>query len=55
MFSFESSVNKKEQKDLVTIRLLETPIPIPNMKVKGQTAENTALEAVWESRRLPSK
>ena len=30
-----------------------TPVPIPNTKVKTRTADDTALETVWESRRLP--
>ena len=31
----------------------ETPVLIPNTKVKAWTADGTALETVWESRRLP--
>ena len=38
---------------LVVMRLGETPVPIPNTMVKPQTADGTALETVWESRRLP--
>ena len=31
----------------------DTPVPIPNTKVKAWPAEGTALETVWESRWLP--
>ena len=31
----------------------DTPVPIPNTMVKTQAADGTALETVWESRRLP--
>mgnify|MGYP005806874005 CR=1 FL=1 len=31
----------------------ETPVPIPNTKVKPQAAEDTILETIWESRWLP--
>ncbi len=31
----------------------DTPVPIPNTKVKARTADGTALETVRESRRLP--
>ena len=31
----------------------ETPVPIPNTKVKTQAADGTALETVWESRWPP--
>ena len=37
----------------MTIRLGVTPVPIPNTMVKTQTADDTMLETVWESRRLP--
>ena len=30
-----------------------TPVPIPNTMVKTITADDTALETVWESRWLP--
>ena len=30
-----------------------TPVPIPNTKVKTLTADGTALETVWKSRRSP--
>ena len=32
-----------------------TPVPIPNTKVKLQSANGTAGEARWESRSLPDK
>ena len=38
---------------LVAIRLGETPVHIPNTMVKTQTADDTILETVWESRWLP--
>ena len=31
----------------------DTPVPIPNTKVKTWEADDTALETVWESRWLP--
>ena len=37
----------------MAIRPGETPVPIPNTMVKARTADGTALETVWESRRLP--
>ena len=38
---------------LVSMRLGDTPVPIPNTMVKTQAADGTALETVWESRWLP--
>ena len=35
------------------MRLLETPVPIPNTTVKRKTAEGTMLVTVWENRRAP--
>ena len=37
----------------VAIRAGETPVPIPNTTVKTCAADGTALETVWQSRRLP--
>ena len=37
----------------MAMRSGETPVLIPNTKVKAWTADGTALETVWESRRLP--
>ena len=37
----------------VSMRLLETPVPIPNTTVKRKTAEGTMLVTVWENRRAP--
>ena len=38
---------------LVSMRLGDTPVPIPNTMVKTQAADGTILETVWESRWLP--
>ena len=38
---------------LVAMRFGDTPVPIPNTKVKTKAADGTALETVWESRWLP--
>ena len=40
-------------KFLVTMRLWETPVPMPNTMVKTQTADDTWWETAWESRWLP--
>ena len=40
---------------LVAMRLWETPVHIPNTMVKTQTADDTILETVWESRWLPDQ
>ena len=37
----------------VAMRLRETPVLIPNTKVKPQAADGTILGTVWESRWLP--
>ena len=37
----------------VAMRYGATPVPIPNTMVKTITADDTALETVWESRWLP--
>ena len=39
---------------LASMRLGDTPVPIPNTTVKTQEADGTALETVWESRWLPA-
>ena len=39
---------------LVTMRLRETPVPIPNTTVKTSAADGTLLETARESRRLPN-
>ena len=41
------------QEFLVAMRPGETPVPIPNTTVKTRTADGTALETAWESRRPP--
>ena len=33
----------------------DTPVPIPNTKVKAWPADGTALETVWESRWPPNQ
>ena len=38
---------------LVAMRPGETPVHIPNTKVKTRTAESTMLETAWEGRWLP--
>ena len=42
-------------KFLVSMRLWETPVPIPNTTVKTQAADGTALETMWESRWAPDQ
>ena len=46
---------REERKILVAIRFRETPVPIPNTKVKPEAAESTMLETAWEGRWLPDK
>ena len=50
---FLIKLQKLDTTYLVAMRLGETPVPIPNTKVKTQAADDTALETVWESRWLP--
>ena len=38
---------------LVIMLLMDTPVPIPNTKVKQQEADSTARETLWEGRRSP--
>ena len=38
---------------LASMRLGDTPVPIPNTTVKTQAADGTALETMWESRWAP--
>ena len=38
---------------LASMRLGDTPVPIPNTTVKTQAADGTALATVWESRWMP--
>ena len=40
---------------LASMRLGDTPVPIPNTTVKTQEADGTALETVWESRWAPDQ
>ena len=37
------------------IRIREIPVPIPNTKVKSNSVDDTLLETIGESRRLPAK
>ena len=37
----------------VAMRFGETPVLIPNTKVKTETADGTMLETAWESRWVP--
>ena len=37
----------------VSMRVGETPVPIPNTTVKTYAADGTILETVWESRWMP--
>ena len=46
-------VLESNRKILVAMRPGETPVPIPNTKVKTRAADGTMLETAWESRRLP--
>ena len=42
------------EKCLVAMRPGETPVPIPNTKVKTYPADDTAWATVWESRWPPN-
>ena len=44
---------RKLKKILVSMRLGDTPVPIPNTTVKTKTAKNTILETIWEDRWMP--
>ena len=41
--------------NLVMMRKLVTPVPIPNTMVKRFTADGTARETVWKSRSSPGE
>ena len=47
------SVTEVTRNYLVAMRPGDTPVPIPNTKVKTWAADGTALETVWESRWPP--
>ena len=47
------SYQKDNEKIPVAMRFGETPVPIPNTKVKTEAADDTMLETAWESRWLP--
>ena len=47
------SVRKDNKEVLVAMRFGETPVPIPNTRVKTEAADGTMLETAWESRWLP--
>ena len=51
--SKERGFRKEEEEIPVLMRLWETPVPIPNTKVKTQAADGTILETIWESRWVP--
>ena len=46
-------VSSETEEILVSMRLWETPVPIPNTTVKTQAADGTMLETAWESRWVP--
>ena len=46
-------MDEEVQKLPVAMRFGETPVLIPNTKVKTETADGTMLETAWESRWLP--
>ena len=50
---FTVELSSITQRFLLAMRPGETPVPIPNTTVKTRAADGTALETVWESRRLP--
>ena len=52
LFSYQGK-NLITEGVLVPMRLGETRVPIPNTKVKTQTADDTMLETAWESRWVP--
>ena len=54
-FTVELSSTQLNNIFLVSMRLWETPVPIPNTTVKTQAADGTALETVWESRWMPDQ
>ena len=45
--------SRRKQNIQVSMRLGETPVPIPNTTVKTLAAENTMLETAWEDRWVP--
>ena len=51
---FYCSVIKVTKKFLVSMRLWDTPVPIPNTMVKTQAADGTILVTVWKSRWAPN-
>ena len=46
-------LRERQIRNPVAMRSGDTPVPIPNTKVKPGAADGTALETVRESRRLP--
>ena len=53
LFNCRGRKEEAERKNLVAIRSGGTHVTIPNTRVKAGAADGTALETVWESRRLP--
>ena len=51
---FYCSVIKVTKKFPVSMRLWDTPVPIPNTMVKTQAADGTILVTVWKSRWAPN-
>ena len=51
---YTEAAEKIAEKYLVAMRAGETPVPIPNTKVKACAAENTMPETAWEDRWLPN-
>ena len=49
----EAKKYMKVLKNLVSITIRATPVPIPNTMVKPYGADDTAREAVWKSRLSP--
>ena len=45
--------SRRTKRILVSMRLGDTPVPIPNTTVKTWAAENTMLETAWEDRWVP--
>ncbi len=55
LFCISQSDMAQTEKFSVSMRLGETPVPIPNTMVKPYTADGTALATVWESRWTPNQ
>ena len=51
--SSNATKHKNKETLLVTMRIGDTPVLIPNTMVKTYAADGTILETIWESRWLP--